>query len=111
MLQTRSPAGALEHNAAGAQRCRRVDPSRKKLVARAKRGSRALTRRGECQMFLCELPAGSEHAASRAKQQATVKYMGLWRAFLDIDQSLGRVKRSDLVQSGRNTSPGVVGAL
>ena len=30
-----------------AQRRRRVDPSRKKLVARAKRGSRALTRRGE----------------------------------------------------------------
>ena len=36
----------------GAQRCRRaapqrVDPSRKKFVERAKRGSRALTRRGE----------------------------------------------------------------
>ena len=26
-------------------------------------------------MFLCELPVGSEHAASRAKQQATVKYI------------------------------------
>ena len=35
------------HCAAGAQRRRRVDPSRKQLVARAKRGSRALTRRGE----------------------------------------------------------------
>ena len=36
---------------------------------------------------------------------------GLWRAFLDVNQSLGRVKSSDLVQNGRNTSPGVVGAL
>ena len=26
-------------------------------------------------MFLCELPVGSEHAASRAKQQATVKHI------------------------------------
>ena len=47
MLQTRSAAGALARSAAGAQRRMRVDPSRKKLVARAKRGSRALTRRGE----------------------------------------------------------------
>ena len=47
MLQTWSAAGALARSAAGAQRRRRVDPSRKKLVARAKRGSRALTRRGE----------------------------------------------------------------
>ena len=47
MLQTRSAAGALVRSAAGPQRRRRVDPSRKKLVARAKRGSRALTRRGE----------------------------------------------------------------
>ena len=31
--------------------------------------------------------------------------------FLDVDQSLGRVKSSDLVQSGGNTSPDVVGAL
>ena len=38
-------------------------------------------------------------------------HLGLWRAFLDVHQSLERVKRSDLVQSGRNTSPGVVGAL
>jgi hypothetical protein len=38
-------------------------------------------------------------------------HLGLWRAFLDVNQSLGRVKRSDLVQSGRNTSPDVVGAL
>ena len=36
---------------------------------------------------------------------------GRQRAFLDVNQSLGRVKRSDLVQSGRNTSPDVVGAL
>ena len=75
MLQTRSAAGALANSAAGAQRRRRVDSSRKKLVARAKRGSQALTRRGEWQMFLCELPVGSEDAASRAKQQATVKYI------------------------------------
>ena len=47
MLQTRSAAGALARSAACAQRRRLVDPSRKKLVARAKRGSRALTRRGE----------------------------------------------------------------
>ena len=38
-------------------------------------------------------------------------HLGLWRAFLDVNQSLGRVKSSDLVQNGRNTSPGVVGAL
>ena len=31
--------------------------------------------------------------------------------FLDINQSLERVERSYLVQSGRNTSLGVVGAL
>ena len=78
MLQTRSAAGALARSAAGAQRRRRVDLSRKQLVARAKRGSRALTRRGECQVFLCELPVGSEHAASRAKQQATVKYIYIY---------------------------------
>ena len=29
-------------------------------------------------MFLCELPVGSEHAASRAKQQATVKYIYIY---------------------------------
>ena len=29
-------------------------------------------------MFLCELPVGSEHAASRAKQQATVKYVYIY---------------------------------
>ena len=75
MLQTRSAAGALARNAAGAQRRRCVDPSRKKLVARAKRGSRALTRRGKLQVFSCELPVGSEHAASRAKKQATVTYI------------------------------------
>ena len=44
-------------------------------MARAKRGSRALIRRGKLQVFSCELPVGSEHAASRAKQQATVKYI------------------------------------
>ena len=38
-------------------------------------------------------------------------HLGLWRAFLDVNQSLGRVKRSDLVQSGRNTYPDIVGAL
>ena len=38
-------------------------------------------------------------------------HLGLRRAFLDVNQSLGRVKSSDLVQNGRNTSPGVVGAL
>ena len=38
-------------------------------------------------------------------------YLGLWRAFLDANQSLGRVERSDLVQSGRNISPDVVRAL
>ena len=37
--------------------------------------------------------------------------LGLWRAFLDVSQSLGRVKGSDLIQSGRNTSPDVVEAL
>ena len=35
-------------------------------------------------------------------------HLGLRRAFLDVNQSLGRVERSDLVQSGQNTSPGVV---
>ena len=34
-----------------------------------------------------------------------------FRAFLDVNQSLVRVERSDLVQIGRSTSPGVVGAL
>ena len=29
-------------------------------------------------MFLCELPVGSEHAASRAKQQATVKHIYIY---------------------------------
>ena len=38
-------------------------------------------------------------------------HLGLWRAFLDVNQSLGRVKSSDLVQNGRNASPDVVGAL
>ena len=39
-------------------------------------------------------------------------HLGLWRAFLDANQSLGRVKSSDLVQIGRkNASLGVVGAL
>ena len=38
-------------------------------------------------------------------------HLGLWRAFLDVNQSLGRGKSSDLVQNGRKTSPGVVGAL
>ena len=27
-------------------------------------------------------------------------HLGLWRAFLDVNQSLGRVKSSDLVQIG-----------
>ena len=38
-------------------------------------------------------------------------HLGLRRAFLDVNQSLGRVKSSDLFQNGRNTSPDVVGAL
>ena len=38
-------------------------------------------------------------------------HLVLWGAFLDVKQSLGRVKSSDLVQNGQNTSPGVVGAL
>ena len=42
-----SPQARGTYYAADAERRRRVDPSRKKLVARAKRGSRALTRRGE----------------------------------------------------------------
>ena len=45
--ERRRRTSAQRCSAAGAQRRRRVDPSRKKLVARAKRGSRALTRRGE----------------------------------------------------------------
>ena len=34
-------------------------------------------------------------------------HLGRWRDFFDVNQSLGRVKSSDLVQIGRNTSPGV----
>ena len=33
---------------------------------------------------------------------------GPLEGFLDVNQSLGRVERSDLVQSGRSTSPGDV---
>ena len=38
-------------------------------------------------------------------------HLGPRRDFLAVNRSLGRVKSSDLVQIGRNTSPGVVGAL
>ena len=38
-------------------------------------------------------------------------HLGLWRAFLDLNHSLGRVESSDLVQNGRNNSPDVVGGL
>ena len=38
-------------------------------------------------------------------------HLGLWGAFLDVNQSLGRVKSSNLVQNGRNNSPDVVGGL
>ena len=40
------------HCAAGARRCSRAGPGRNQLVARAKRGSRPLTRRGKWQVFL-----------------------------------------------------------
>ena len=36
---------------------------------------------------------------------------GLKMVFLDLNQSLGRVESSDLVQNGRNNSPDVVGGL
>ena len=52
----------------------------------------------------------SYHLGTSPKTQFGA-HLGLRRAFLDVNQSLGRVKRSDLVQSGPNTSPGVVGAL
>ena len=38
-------------------------------------------------------------------------HLDLRRAVLDVNQSLGRFERSDLVQSGWNTFPDVVGAL
>ena len=47
----------------------------------------------------------------RPRKTLTGAHLGLWRAFLDVNQSLGRVKSSDLVQNGRNNSPDVVGGL
>ena len=58
--------------------------------------------------------AASVASAARVASAASVligAHLSLWRVFLDVNQSLGRVKSSDLVQSGWNTSSGVVEAL